>query len=128
VRLEGGCHCSAVRFAVEVETPVELLDCNCSICAKSGLQHLIVRHQDFKLLSGDEALQSYRFGTRAADHLFCKTCGIKAFYQPRSHPDAWSVNFRCLDPGHGLETQVRTFDGRNWEQARAALDHNVGQS
>ncbi|HQV03601.1 GFA family protein [Novosphingobium sp.] len=104
---------------------MELLDCNCSICAKSGLQHLIVRHQDFALLCGEEALQSYRFGTRAAEHLFCKTCGIKAFYQPRSHPGAWSINFRCLDPGHGLEPKVQSFDGRNWEQARALLDQTA---
>jgi hypothetical protein len=124
MKLEGGCHCAAVRFAIEVEPPLELLDCNCSICAKSGLQHLIVRHQDFTLHSGQEALQSNRFGTRVADHLFCKICGIKAFYQPRSHPDAWSVNFRCLDPGHGPTPAVRSFDGRNWELARAALEND----
>lgn len=122
MRIEGGCHCGAVRFAIAVEPPVELLDCNCSICSKSGLQHLIVAHRDFTLLSGQEALESYRFGTRAANHLFCRTCGIRAFYQPRSHPEAWSVNFRCLDTGHGLQPGVRAFDGRNWEQARAVLD------
>lgn len=58
----------------------------------------------------------------SAEHLFCKTCGIKSFYQPRSHPRGWSVNFRCLDFGHGIEPRVRQFDGRNWESARAALD------
>ena len=36
---------------------------------------------------GREALISYRFGSGAADHLFCGTCGVKSFYQPRSHPD-----------------------------------------
>jgi hypothetical protein len=119
--LEGGCHCGAVRFTVTVEQPVELLDCNCSICSKSAYLHLIVPHGQFALLSGGEALTSYRFGSGAAEHLFCKTCGIKSFYQPRSHPGAWSVNFRCLDPGHGLEPHVRAFDGRNWEAARASL-------
>ncbi|MFM5948532.1 MAG: GFA family protein [Novosphingobium sp.] len=128
MKLEGGCHCGAVRFAITVEPPVELLDCNCSICAKSGLQHLIVRHEDFTLLGDAEALQSYRFGTLAANHLFCRICGIRSFYQPRSHPEAWSVNFRCLDPGHGIEPGVRAFDGRNWEQARAALGHDPKSS
>lgn len=118
----GGCHCGAVRFAAEVPQGTELLDCNCSICAKTGYLHLSVPHGDFTLLAGAEALVSYRFGTGAAEHLFCRTCGIKSFYQPRSHPDCWSVNFRCLDPDHGLSPAVRAFDGHDWETARAALE------
>jgi hypothetical protein len=122
MRIEGGCHCGGVRFAIAVDPPLELLDCNCSICSKTGFLHLIVPHERFELLTVRESLQSYRFGSGAAEHLFCKTCGIKSFYQPRSHPDGWSVNFRCLDPDHGLEPAIQSFDGRNWEQARRALD------
>lgn len=119
----GSCHCGAVRFRLSVPAPnVELLDCNCSMCARTGFQHLIVPHLDFELVSGKDALASYRFGTCAAEHLFCKVCGIKSFDQPRSHPEAWSVNFRCLDEGHGLTPTIRAFDGRNWETARAALE------
>jgi hypothetical protein len=120
--VQGGCHCGAVRFAIAVEPPLELLDCNCSICSKTGYLHLIVPHARFELQSGRDSLQSYRFGSGAAEHLFCRTCGIKSFYQPRSHPDAWSVHFHCLDPDHGLEPAIRAFDGRNWEKARSALD------
>jgi hypothetical protein len=119
--LAGGCHCGAVRFSAEVATEVELLDCNCSICSKTGFLHLIVPHEDFVLQSGKAELVSYRFGSGAAEHLFCGKCGIKSFYQPRSHPEAWSVNFRCLDPGHGIEATIRPFDGRNWEASRQAL-------
>ncbi len=122
MKLEGGCHCGAVRFAISVELPLDVLDCNCSICAKTGFLHLIVPHSDFLLLRGAECLTSYRFGSGAAEHLFCRTCGIKSFYQPRSHPAAWSVNFRCLDPDHGIAPTVHQFDGRNWEAAHAALD------
>ena len=122
MRLEGGCHCRAVRFAISVNPPIELLDCNCSICAKTGFLHLIVPHSRFELLSGQDSLVSYRFGSGTAEHLFCRSCGIKSFYQPRSHPDAWSVHFRCLDPGHGLEPAIRAFDGQNWEQARSGLN------
>ena len=121
MKVAGGCHCGAVRFAAEVAPDATLLDCICSICDKTGFLHLIVPHGTFTLLSGVEALASYRFGTGAAEHLFCRHCGIKSFYQPRSHPDAWSVNFRCLDHGHGLVPAVRRFDGRNWEAARAGL-------
>jgi hypothetical protein len=121
MKIEGGCHCKKVRFEAEVPREVEVLDCNCSICSATGFRHLIVPHADFRLLSGDEALVSYRFGTGAANHLFCGTCGIKSFYQPRSHPEAWSVNLRALDDASGLDGTVRAFDGRNWEQARSAL-------
>lgn len=121
MRVGGGCHCGAVRFSAEVPEAVAALDCNCSICSKTGFLHLIVPHGDFVLERGAEALQSYRFGTGAAEHLFCRTCGIKSFYQPRSHPGAWSVNLRCLDPGHGLTVSVNAFDGQDWEAARSAL-------
>ena len=122
MKIEGGCHCKAVRFEAEVPRAVEVLDCNCSICAKTGFRHLMVPHGDFKLLAGAEALTSYRFGTGAAEHLFCGTCGVKSFYQPRSHPDAWSVNVSALDDASGLEITVSQFDGRNWEQAHGRLD------
>jgi hypothetical protein len=122
MKIEGGCHCKAVRFEAEVPRAVEILDCNCSICAKTGFRHLIVAHGDFRLLSGAEALTSYRFGTGAADHLFCRTCGVKSFYQPRSHSDAWSVNLNAVDDVSGLDITARAFDGRNWERARGALD------
>lgn len=121
MKIEGGCHCGKVRFAAEVPEAVELLDCNCSICAMTGFRHLIVPHDSFRLLSDAAALTSYRFGTGAANHLFCATCGIKSFYQPRSHPESWSVNWNALDDGSGLTVTVTAFDGRNWEQAAAGL-------
>lgn len=123
VEIEGGCHCGAVRFRARVPTEVELLDCNCSICSATGFLHLIVPHADFALENGDDALTSYRFGTGTANHLFCSVCGIKSFYQPRSHPDSWSLNFNCLEGGHGLQTTIRPFDGRSdWDAARSWLD------
>ncbi len=123
VEVNGGCHCGAVRFRFALPvSEVELLDCNCSICSRNGFLHLIVPHPDFELLTPWEALSSYRFGTRAAEHLFCKTCGVKSFYQPRSHPDAWSVNWHCLDADHDLQPSIRTFDGRNWDAAHANLE------
>lgn len=85
----------------------------------TGYLHVFVLHGDFELLQGEEILTSYRFGTGEAHHLFCSKCGIKSFYQPRSHPDCWSVNFHCLDAGHGWVPDPVTFDGRNWTKADA---------
>jgi hypothetical protein len=42
--------------------------------------------------------------------------GCASFYVPRSHPDGFSVNARCLDPGSYESMQVTRIDGRNWEQ------------
>jgi hypothetical protein len=121
MKIEGGCHCRAVRFEAGVPETVEVLDCNCSICSMTGFRHLMVPHADFRLLSGEASLTSYRFGTGAAEHLFCSVCGVKSFYQPRSHPDAWSVNLNALDDSGALRVTVKSFDGRNWEQAASAL-------
>lgn len=121
VTISGGCHCRAVRFEADVAREAEVLDCNCSICAATGFRHLIVPHSSFRLLSGEDRLTHYRFGTGAADHLFCSVCGVKSFYQPRSHPEAWSLNLNALDEATGLSITARSFDGRNWEKAREAL-------
>ena len=99
VRHRGGCHCGAVRFEVEAPAAIEVHECNCSICEKLGYLHLIVPRSAFTLLQGDDALSTYRFNTGVAEHLFCRHCGVKSFYVPRSHPDGYSVNARCLDPG-----------------------------
>jgi hypothetical protein len=121
MNVSGGCHCGAVRFEAELPAaPVPALDCNCSICRMTGFIHVIVPHGDFELLSSREALTSYRFGTGAANHLFCRICGIKSFYQPRSHPDSWSLNANCFD--EHVELIVNWFDGANWEAAAAKLD------
>jgi hypothetical protein len=112
----GGCHCGRVRFEVVAPAVVQVTDCNCSICAKSGYLHLIVPKSRFRLLQGADVLTTYEFNTRTAKHMFCSVCGIKSFYVPRSHPDGFSVNARCLDDGT-VEKLVETeSNGREWEK------------
>lgn len=115
----GGCHCGRVRFEALAPAKVQVSDCNCSICAKAGYLHLIVRAEHFKLLAGDDVLTTYTFNTGTAKHLFCSVCGIKSFYVPRSHPDGFSINVRCLDPGTLEEMTVVPFDGKEWERQYA---------
>jgi hypothetical protein len=119
--VSGGCHCGAVRFNAQLPVaPVPALDCNCSVCSMTGFLHVMVPHADFELLSGRDALTAYRFGSGVAEHLFCRHCGVKSFYQPRSHPEAWSVNGHCLD--QTIDFAITGFDGRNWEDSKAKLD------
>jgi len=119
----GGCHCGAVRFEVRAPARLTVQHCNCSMCSKTGYMHLIVPAADFTLLSGAAQLNTYTFNTGTAKHLFCTVCGIKSFYVPRSNPDGFSVNLRCLDEGTVEQVTVEDFDGRDWEAHGATLAH-----
>ena len=117
----GGCHCGRIAFEVDAPAHPTVLECNCSICRMTGYLHLIVPRERFRLLQGEGELAEYRFNTGAARHYFCRHCGIKSVYVPRSHPDSVSVHARCLLPGTVAGLDLRPFDGANWEAARAAL-------
>jgi hypothetical protein len=82
---EGGCHCGAVRFRIEVdldETPIG--ECDCSICTKKGILHLPIARDRLQILSGADDLTTYTFNTGVAKHTFCRHCGMHPFYQPRT--------------------------------------------
>jgi hypothetical protein len=117
----GGCHCGRVRFEVLAPANIQVADCNCSVCSKFGYLHLIVPAERFKLISGRDSLTTYTFNTGIAQHHFCSVCGVKSFYVPRSHPDGFSVNARCLDAGTIESMSVAPFNGREWEAARDTL-------
>lgn len=117
IKHSGGCHCGAVRFEVLAPESIMVNDCNCSICSKAGYLHLIVPADRFTLLQGNDALTTYTFNTGTARHYFCRTCGIKSFYIPRSHPDGVSVNARCIDPGTVENMEIMPTNGREWEKA-----------
>lgn len=118
----GSCHCGAVTFEVDAPEQLTVVNCNCSICNKSGFLHLIVPNSKFTLLSGEDKLTTYTFNTGVAKHSFCKLCGIKPFYIPRSNPDGVDVNVHCLD----IKPKTMTctdFDGQNWERDAHRLAH-----
>lgn len=124
---KGSCHCGAVTFEVDAPDAVEVERCNCSICKKSGFLHLIVPKSKFKLLHGAGSLSTYTFNSGVAKHTFCKECGIKPFYIPRSNPDGVDVNVNCLDT---LPTQMRIvgFDGQNWELNAHKVSHKSNEA
>ena len=117
----GGCHCGAVAFEVEAPAKLVASDCNCSICRMSGYLHLIVPRSRFHLLQGADELTEYKFNTGAARHLFCSRCGIKSFYVPRSNPDGYSVNVRCLDARTIEHIEVQLFDDNDREASDASV-------
>ena len=117
--LAGGCHCGGVRFRMRAPRHLVVWSCNCSICRMKGNDHVVVPKLDFVLESPAalDELGLYQFGSRQALHYFCRTCGVCAFYQPRSNPDGWAVTYGCLDRDSlgGTTHEVQHFDGENWE-------------
>lgn len=89
----------------------------------TGFVHLIVPKSRFRLLKGEDALTAYAFNTGVAKHVFCKNCGVKSFYVPRSNPDGFSLNLNCMDKTQFASIETRQFDGQNWEANAAALAH-----
>jgi hypothetical protein len=119
----GGCHCRQVQFEIDAPAVITVQDCNCSVCAMSGFLHLIVPKSQFRLLRGHEFISEYTFNTGVAKHRFCKICGVKSFYIPRSNPDGVDVNARCLLPGSITKMHIEAFDGQNWERHASSLTH-----
>ena len=112
----GSCHCKQIKFEVLGEKNIKVLDCTCSICSILNYKHYIVDKSQFKLLKGKKYLSTYTFNTNVAKHLFCKNCGIKSFYIPRSHPDSISVNLNCIHSKTINKVKIIKFDGKHWNK------------
>ena len=113
----GACHCGRVRFEFDAPSRVAVSDCNCSICRMTGYLHITIDKDAFRLIQGESDLSCYEFHTAVAKHYFCSVCGIKSFYVPRSHPEGYSINLRCVEPGTLEPLQITPFDGSNWRAA-----------
>lgn len=111
---EGACHCGTVSF--EATTALEpVVSCNCSICQKRGALWNFIPTDQFKLLSGEEALTDYQFNTKAIHHLFCNRCGVASFARGRGPDgkDCVGVNVRCLEGIDLSKLTLTPFDGRS---------------
>ena len=119
----GCCHCGTVTWEADLPDSIIADECNCSICEMLGFLHVILPRSKFRLVSGEAALVEYRFNTGGAKHWFCKTCGVKSFYVPRSNPDGYSLNLRCMDRAQFTNIEIHSFDGKNWEANADTLKH-----
>ena len=94
-RYEGSCHCGEVKFRAILDLDKSIV-CDCSICRKKG--SIISRADDsgFELLTSLDELSVYTFNKNIAKHYFCPKCGVHPFHHPRSYPELWGINVRCL--------------------------------
>ena len=106
----GSCHCGAVHFEIQTDSP-ELTTCDCSMCRRRGALMVKVHESAFRLLSGQDSLATYQFHTCTAKHYFCKTCGIYPFHRKRVTPDHYGVNVGCLENFDASGVPVRATAG-----------------
>jgi hypothetical protein len=119
----GGCHCGRVAFEVDAPARIDAIECNCSICRMTGFLHLIVPASRFRLLRGADELTEYTFNTGVAKHTFCRVCGVKPFYVPRSNPDGFDVNVHCLNRSTIEGIDITSFDDARRDESTAAIQH-----
>ncbi|GAB0118854.1 GFA family protein [Acidisoma sp. 7E03] len=94
----GQCHCGAVRFEARLSDGLATARrCNCSYCRMRGAVVVSAETDGITILQGEDALTRYRFNTGAAQHFFCKHCGIYTHHQRRSNQNQFGVNVACLD-------------------------------
>lgn len=130
MRLEGHCHCGAIRVQFETDRPVAPRACQCGFCRKQGARTLSDPGGSAVLTLGGPAIR-YRFASKAADYVLCATCGIyvgavaeiegrtlatlnlNAFDDPRLDLEAEPVSYE----GESAETKKRRRLER-WTPAR----------
>lgn len=118
----GACHCKAIQFKFTAPAHLTVWDCNCSVCNMRKNWHVIVPESSFTLITGEDSITEYKFGSQVARHRFCKKCGVQAFYHPRSNPDGVGITFACVPVEQVESYQINRFDGENWEQFFATSD------
>lgn len=114
-RLEGACHCGAVRFNVKLLDSFNTIRrCTCSYCRMRGAIAVSALVGDLAIHSGKDDLTLYRFNTGVAEHYFCSKCGIYTHHRRRSNPTHYGVNVACLAGISPFDfTTVPVVDGIN---------------
>jgi hypothetical protein len=116
----GSCHCARVTFELDAAL-TWAMDCNCSLCRRKGALWHGASDTSLRILTGQDDLTLYQFGTMTAKHYACSHCGISTFTRPRLDPTRWAVNVRCIEGLDLSSLTIRRFDGEHWEEAAQAL-------
>ncbi len=109
------CHCGRVRLRLRLANGLaSARRCDCSYCRMRGAVAVSARLADLEILQGADNLTLYTFNTGAAQHWFCKTCGIYTHHQRRSDPTQFGVNLACISGMSPFDlTEVPVMDGIN---------------
>jgi hypothetical protein len=105
------CHCGYFQIEVTAELS-EVVDCNCSICARSAFLHWYVAPEQVTLLTPRVQLSTYMWRSATGGHHFCPTCGVAIIRTSTQFPPPFSVNARCLKGVDVSALTIRRFDGK----------------
>lgn len=143
-KVEGSCHCGNVKFEANIDFSKGTGKCNCSFCLKNRFWGAHIPPADFKLIAGQDSLQSYSKSRRKQpfegnrplqvyenDLCFCNNCGTHAFgigNIPEIGGAYVSVNVACLnnvDFSEVLKNKVTYFNGKDddWFNVPAFTNH-----
>lgn len=109
--LKGQCHCGAVQITVP-SLPKEIVQCNCSLCLKSGWTGSFWHPDSVKIDAKPEMMNSYVQGDKMITLWNCKLCGSHTHWTPRTAASDWmGVNIRMFDPAIWRNVPMREVDG-----------------
>ncbi len=76
----GGCHCGNIGVRLQLSRAPELMplrSCACAFCRSHGTRTLSDRDGSVEITASDWSLvERYQFGSRTADYLLCRRCGV----------------------------------------------------
>lgn len=100
MRLEGSCHCGAVRFAVEAPSPVPFMRCYCGICRKTagagGFAINLGADAASLSVEGRESVTTYRASPQM-ERTFCAICGSQLWGYSEAYPDLIHPHASAID-------------------------------
>lgn len=114
--IEGGCHCGAVKVRVAA-LPAERLQCNCSLCVKTGWTGVYFDPAEATIHGRKEDRIAYIQGDRTITLWHCRVCGIATHWTPLSAAapaDRMGVNARLFAPELWQALPVNGIDGASF--------------
>jgi hypothetical protein len=115
---QGGCHCGNLRIRIRLtRPPADTLtrSCACTFCRSHGTRTVSDPDGKADLWASDWSLvEKYRFGSRTADYLLCRRCGVYVGAVCET-PAGWRsvINTLCLDDRAAFsgEAERPDYDG-----------------
>jgi hypothetical protein len=112
-RLEGGCLCGAVRYAVRGEPAVVAL-CHCNTCRRAAgapaVAWAMFRQDAFEMLRGERATYE---SSKGAARGFCGRCGTQLTWEGDVLPGMIDTTLASFDDPAALAPQIHI-----WEKQR----------
>jgi hypothetical protein len=122
MRLEGSCHCGAVRFSVEAPHPVPFMRCYCAICRKTagagGHAINLGAKAGTMEIEGRETVRTYA-SSEGTERAFCATCGSALWVFSEAWPDLIHPHAGAIDsdlPVPPETTHMMLGSRANWAE------------